>query len=116
MTRLYALAKHLIENTPTWPSGHSITIWSSGAVKVNVESGPTNSGRLDLVLYNSERHRVQCGYLNPLEGWKFTLDRATYAEWVARCGGRIKPTIERLPIRLCCPELRAEFAQAGGIG
>ena len=116
MTRLYTLAKNLIENTPTWPSGHSITIWRNGRVKVNVESGPTNGGRLDLVLYNGERHRVQCGYLSPLEGWKFTLNRATYAAWVTRCGGQIKPIIKRLPIHLCCAELQVEFAQAGGIG
>ena len=116
MTRIYERAQHLIESTPTWPSGHSITIWSSGAVKVNVESGPTNSGRLDLVLYNGKRIAEQCGHLSPMEGWVFTLGRATYAAWVTRCGGQIKPTVKRLPIHLCCAELQVEFAQAGGIG
>ena len=116
MTRIYERAQALIKNTPAWSSGHSITIWRNGRVKINVESGPTNGGRLDLVLYNGERHRVQCGHLSPMEGWKFTLARETYEDWVKRCGGRIKPIIERLPIRLCCPELRAEWCEAGGIG
>ncbi len=116
MTRIYALAQQLIENTPTWPSGHSITVWSSATVRVNVESGPTNSGRLDLVLYNGQRHRVKAGYLSPREGWQFALDRSEYADWVARCGGKIKPTVKRLPIRVCCAELRNEMVAAGGIG
>lgn len=88
---LYALAKNKIESTTCWPSGESVTIWASGSVKVNIEAGPTNSGRLDLVLYNGERHRVEAGHFSPMKGWKFNLTRADYAGWVERCGGQLDP-------------------------
>ena len=103
MTRIYTLAKTLIKNTPAWPSGHSVTIWSSGAVKINVESGPTNGGRLDLALYNGKRIAEQCGYLSPMEGWVFTLTQEVYEGWVKRCGGQIKPTTQKL-----CGDCRAD--------
>lgn len=88
MTTIFDLAKTRIETTPQWSSGHSVTIWESATVKVNVEAGPTNSGRLDLVLYNGKRTRVTAGYLSLRNGWTFSLTRADYAAWVEKCGGK----------------------------
>lgn len=89
MTRIYDIAKSTIESTPVWRSGEGVTIWTNGKAEVKIEAGPTISGRLDLVVYNGKRHRVQCGYFDPMKGWRFALDRNEYAKWVKRCGGRI---------------------------
>jgi len=83
---IYHLARVAIETKQQWEASQSVTIWEGRAHKVTVsEGGRDGGGLLYLGFFNGkpgENALVLCGYLNPLEGWVFSLDQRVYAKWV----------------------------------
>jgi len=83
---IYDLARDAIEAKQQWTAGETVTVWQGNIHKAEVrEGGRDGGGLLFLVFRNGipgQRALVKCGYLNPLEGWAFSLDDYQYSQWI----------------------------------
>ena len=112
---IHTQAQALVTTKTTWSGGESVELAKCGDKTVYVQCNGKDSADLFLVYKNGcEPIRVKCGQLSPMTGWQFSLTRRAYEGWVERTGHKAKQ-IERLPIAQCCPELRAEWMENGGV-
>ena len=93
----FDLAREAVEARQQWPGGHSETIWQGKVCKVTVsEGGRDGGGLLFLGFFNGKPGQeavALCGYLNPLEGWRFSLDPYAYKLWSQECAKALKRKI-----------------------
>jgi len=83
---IYGLARKTIEDKQQWSAGETVVLWQGRRLTAYVsEYGTDGGGLLYLGMRNGnpdQTVRVQCGHLNPLTAWRFTLTRTEYHTWV----------------------------------
>ena len=82
-------AQQVVESNPQWYSGQTRVVWEGNAHKVTIsEHGRDGGGLATLRIRNGKAgESVQCGHLDPAQGWVWTLSRSEYESWVERARG-----------------------------
>jgi hypothetical protein len=76
---IYQMARTVIEDNPQWYASQKRTVWKNHTSRVVL-----SEGRQMLWLaawHGNQMVQVQAGLLDPLNGWLFVLDEATYGRW-----------------------------------
>ena len=85
---LFELARQTVEAKQQWQAGETVTLWSGKTHKACVTEGGYDGGGLLYLVFSNRRPgqevTVTCGFLNPLRGWRFFLDKHDYRKWVSK--------------------------------
>ena len=97
-TTIYERAKAAVEARAAQFPADSVMVWESDALKIYISRG---DGELEMTAVNGNPRkaaRVQVGHLDPMTGWRFTLNHYSYSDWAkraAKLAGQPEPEIKR---------------------